>query len=52
VNGIETGSMEQSWVNIFSYLRNNEIDVPSLNELLGFVLDNPGSITHTELFFR
>jgi hypothetical protein len=30
VNVVKTGSIEQRWINIFSYLRNKQIDVPTL----------------------
>ena len=48
---VKTGRIEQSWVNIFSDLRNKQIDVPNLIKILGFVLSIPGSNAHTERIF-
>jgi hypothetical protein len=52
VNVVKTGSIEQSWVNIFSDLRIKQIYVPNLIKILGFVLSIPGSNSHTERFFH
>jgi hypothetical protein len=38
----KTGSIEQNWANIFSDLRNKQIDVTNLNQILGFDLNIPG----------
>jgi hypothetical protein len=38
VNILITGIIEQSWVNIFSDLRNKEIDVPDFSKNLSFGL--------------
>lgn len=51
LNVVKTGHIEQSWVNIFSDLRNKQIDVPNLIKILGFVLSIPGSNAHTERVF-
>jgi hypothetical protein len=51
VNVVKTGSAEQSWVNIFTDLRNKQIDVPNLSKMLGFVFSILSSKADTEFFF-
>jgi hypothetical protein len=48
VNVIKTGSIERSWVNIFSDLRNKQTDLPNRNKIWGLVLSIPGPNAHTE----
>jgi hypothetical protein len=50
-NVVKTGSIEQSWVNIFSDLRNKQIYMPNLIKILDFVLSVPGSNALTERVF-
>jgi hypothetical protein len=48
VNVLWTRSIEQNWANIFSDLRDKQIDIPNFNKILGIVLNFPGSNAHTE----
>jgi hypothetical protein len=47
----KTGRIEQNWANIFSDLRNKQIDVQNLNQILSFDLSIPGSSALTERVF-
>jgi hypothetical protein len=51
VNVIQPGSTEESWVSIFSDLRNKKMYVPILNTVSGLFLSIPSSNAFTERVF-
>jgi hypothetical protein len=51
VNVVKTGSIERSWVSIFSNLRNKLI-CQTLIKISGFILSIPGPNANTESFFH
>jgi hypothetical protein len=51
VNAVKTGSLEQSLANIFCDLRNKQTDVPTLNTILGVILNIPSSNANNEIAF-